>query len=90
MGLQEMGVYRDLTGSSGDELLPLLGSETNEGQCDPDAVRALRPHVTVRVRGSLAMLAANIRSKSSRSLNTSSNTGLPNNQKAHDHAWSSG
>jgi hypothetical protein len=38
MGLQEMGFNLDLTGFSGDELLRLLGSESNEGQCDPDAV----------------------------------------------------
>jgi DNA modification methylase len=36
--LQEMGFDLDLTGFSGDELLRLLGSETNEGQADPDAV----------------------------------------------------
>jgi DNA modification methylase len=38
MGLQEMGFDLDLTGFSGDELMRLLGSETNDGQCDPDAV----------------------------------------------------
>jgi site-specific DNA-methyltransferase (adenine-specific) len=38
MGLQEMGFDLDLTGFAGDELLRLLGSETNEGQGDPDAV----------------------------------------------------
>jgi hypothetical protein len=38
MGLQEMGFDLDLTGFSGDELLRLLGSKTNEGQSDPDAV----------------------------------------------------
>src|ERR1700693_4902214 len=38
MGLQEMGFDLNLTGFSGDELLRLLGSETNEGQGDPDAV----------------------------------------------------
>src|SRR4030081_2060945 len=36
--LQEMGFDLDLTGFSGDELLRLLGSETNDGQGDPDAV----------------------------------------------------
>jgi DNA modification methylase len=36
--LQEMGFDLDLTGFSGEELLRLLGSETNEGQADPDAV----------------------------------------------------
>jgi DNA modification methylase len=36
--LQEMGFDLDLTGFSGDELLRLLGSETNDGQADPDAV----------------------------------------------------
>src|SRR3984893_14366572 len=36
--LQEMGFDLDLTGFSADELLRLLGSETNEGQGDPDAV----------------------------------------------------
>jgi ParB-like chromosome segregation protein Spo0J len=36
--LQEMGFDLDLTGFSGDELLRLLGSETNEGQGDPGAV----------------------------------------------------
>jgi DNA modification methylase len=38
MGLQEMGFDLDLTGFSGDELLRLLGSESNEGMTDPDAV----------------------------------------------------
>ena len=38
MGLQEMGFDLDLTGFSGDELLRLLGSDTNEGLTDPDAV----------------------------------------------------
>jgi DNA modification methylase len=38
MGLQQMGFDLHLTGFSGDELMRLLGSETNEGQCDPDAV----------------------------------------------------
>ena len=36
--LQELGFDLDLTGFSGDELLRLLGSETNEGQTDPDDV----------------------------------------------------
>jgi ParB-like chromosome segregation protein Spo0J len=36
--LQEMGFDLDLTGFSGDELLRLLGSETNDGQADPDAI----------------------------------------------------
>ena len=36
--LQEMGFNLDLTGFSGDELRRLLGSETNEGQADADAV----------------------------------------------------
>jgi DNA modification methylase len=36
--LQEMGFDLDLTGFSGDELLRLLGSETNDGQGDPDVV----------------------------------------------------
>jgi DNA modification methylase len=36
--LQEMGFDLDLTGFSGDELLRLLDSETNDGQGDPDAV----------------------------------------------------
>ena len=36
--LQEMGFDLDLTGFSADELMRLLGSETNEGQADPDAV----------------------------------------------------
>jgi DNA modification methylase len=38
MGLQEMGFDLNLTGFSADELLRLLGSETNDGQGDPDAV----------------------------------------------------
>jgi hypothetical protein len=38
MGLQQMGFDLDLTGFSGDELLRLLGSETNEGQGDSDAI----------------------------------------------------
>src|SRR5271157_440376 len=38
MGLQEMGFDLAMTGFSGDELLRLLGSETNEGQGDPDAI----------------------------------------------------
>jgi DNA modification methylase len=38
MGLQEMGFDLNMTGFSGDELLRLLGSATNEGQGDPDAV----------------------------------------------------
>jgi DNA modification methylase len=38
MGLQEMGFDLNLTGFSGDELLRLLGSATNEGQGDPDAI----------------------------------------------------
>jgi hypothetical protein len=38
MDLQEMGFDLNLTGFSGDELLRLLGSESNEGQGDPDAV----------------------------------------------------
>src|SRR5450432_4553233 len=36
--LQEMGFDLNLTGFSSDELLRLLGSETNDGQGDPDAV----------------------------------------------------
>src|SRR5258708_39346110 len=36
--LQEMNFDMDLTGFSADELLRLLGSETNDGQGDPDAV----------------------------------------------------
>jgi DNA modification methylase len=36
--LQEMDFDLNLTGFSGDELLRLLGSETNEGQTDPDAI----------------------------------------------------
>src|SRR5258708_26541229 len=38
MGLQEMGFDLNMTGFSADELLRLLGSETNEGQGDPDAI----------------------------------------------------
>jgi DNA modification methylase len=38
MGLQEMGFDLNLTGFSGDELLRLIGSETNQGQGDPDAI----------------------------------------------------
>src|SRR6516165_4663214 len=38
MGLQEMGFDLDLTGFSGDELLRLLGSDSNEGMTDPDAI----------------------------------------------------
>jgi DNA modification methylase len=38
MGLQEMGFDLDLTGFSGDELLRLLASDSNEGLTDPDAV----------------------------------------------------
>jgi DNA modification methylase len=38
IGLQEMGFDLDLTGFSGNELLRLLGSDTNEGLTDPDAV----------------------------------------------------
>jgi len=38
MGLQETGFDLDLTGFSGDELLRLLGSDSNEGLTDPDAV----------------------------------------------------
>jgi DNA modification methylase len=38
MGLQEMGFDLNQTGFSADELLRLLGSETNDGQGDPDAV----------------------------------------------------
>src|SRR5260370_17981623 len=38
MGLQEMGFDLNMTGFSGDELLRLIGSETNDGQGDPDAV----------------------------------------------------
>lgn len=36
--LQEMEFDLNLTGFSSDELLRLLGSETNEGMADPDAV----------------------------------------------------
>ena len=36
--LQELGFDLNLTGFSGDELLRLLDSESNEGQADPDAV----------------------------------------------------
>jgi DNA modification methylase len=38
MALQEMNYNLDFTGFSGDELLRLLGSETNEGQTDPDDI----------------------------------------------------
>jgi ParB-like chromosome segregation protein Spo0J len=38
MGLQEMGFDLAMTGFSGDELLRLLSSETNEGQGDSDAI----------------------------------------------------
>jgi DNA modification methylase len=38
LGLQEMGFDLAMTGFSGDELLRLLGSETNEGLGDPDAI----------------------------------------------------
>jgi DNA modification methylase len=38
MGLQEMGFDLNLTGFSGDELLRLLDSGTNEGQTDPDSI----------------------------------------------------
>jgi DNA modification methylase len=40
MALQEMGYNLDFTGFSGDELLRLLGSETNAGQTDPDDIPA--------------------------------------------------
>ncbi|HEY7307850.1 MAG TPA: DNA modification methylase [Gemmataceae bacterium] len=36
--LQELDFDLNLTGFSADELLRLLGSETNEGQTDPDAI----------------------------------------------------
>src|SRR5271167_5277045 len=38
MALQEMGFDLNQTGFSADELLRLLGSETNDGQGDPDAI----------------------------------------------------
>src|SRR5581483_3786104 len=37
-GLQELGFDLSLTGFGADELLRLLGSESNEGQTDPDDV----------------------------------------------------
>ncbi len=37
-GLQELGFDLNLTGFTADELQRLLGSETNEGEADPDAV----------------------------------------------------
>src|SRR5581483_9605559 len=37
-GLQEMGFDLNLTGFDGDELMRLLGSESNDGLTDPDAV----------------------------------------------------
>jgi DNA modification methylase len=38
MGLQELGFDLNLTGFSGDELLRLLGSDSNQGLTDPDVV----------------------------------------------------
>jgi hypothetical protein len=38
MALQEMNYDLNFTGFSGDELLRLLDSVTNAGQCDPDDI----------------------------------------------------
>jgi DNA modification methylase len=48
MGLQEMGFDLDLTGFSGDELLRLLGSDSNQGLTDPDAVPEPPDEATTR------------------------------------------
>ena len=53
--LQEMGFDLNLTGFSGDELLRLLDSESNEGQGDPDDV-PLPPDEAITQPGDLWLL----------------------------------
>src|ERR1700722_11045215 len=58
LGIKEMGYDLNMTGFSGDELLRLLGSQTNEGQCDPDEVPEPPDEATTRI-GDLLILGNN-------------------------------